>query len=68
MLVYSNKQTKELKGNLSNLSMSLNQLINTNENEHEKLLRESQNAIAQLNEDSQFLGHIKEIIRFYKKV
>lgn len=62
------QQTKELKGNLSNLSMSLNQLINTNENEHEKLLRESQNAIAQLNEDSQFLGHIKEIIRFYKKV
>ncbi|VEP18817.1 conserved membrane hypothetical protein [Hyella patelloides LEGE 07179] len=34
--------------------------------EHEKLSREAENAIAQLSEDSQFLGHVKEIIRFVK--
>ncbi len=33
---------------------------------HEQLSREAQNAIAQLNEDSQFLGHVREIIRFVK--
>ncbi len=34
--------------------------------EHERLAREAKNAIAQLNEDSQFLGHVREIIRFVK--
>ena len=34
--------------------------------EHEQLSREAKNAIAQLNEDSQFLGHVREIIRFVK--
>ncbi len=34
--------------------------------EHEQLAREAKMAIAQLNEDSQFLGHVKEIIRFVK--
>ncbi len=34
--------------------------------EHEKLSREAKNAIAQLNEDSQFLGHVREIIHFVK--
>ena len=34
--------------------------------EHEQLHREAQNAIALLNEDSQFLNHVREIIRFVK--
>ena len=34
--------------------------------EHERLAREAKNAIAQLTEDSQFLGHVREIIRFVK--
>ena len=34
--------------------------------EHERLSREAQNAIASLSEDSQFLGHVREIIRFVK--
>jgi 5-bromo-4-chloroindolyl phosphate hydrolysis protein len=34
--------------------------------EHEQLSREAKNAIAQLSEDSQFLGHVREIIRFVK--
>ena len=37
-----------------------------NDVEHERLARESKNAIAQLTEDSQFLGHVREIIRFVK--
>lgn len=37
-----------------------------NKVEHEQLSREAQNAIAQLTEDSQFLGHVREIIRFIK--
>ena len=34
--------------------------------EHERLSRETTTAISQLSEDSQFLGHIREIIRFVK--
>lgn len=34
--------------------------------EHERLAKEAKNAIAQLTEDSQFLGHVREIIRFVK--
>lgn len=37
-----------------------------NKVEHEQLAREAKDAIAGLNEDSQFLGHIREIIRFVK--
>ena len=33
---------------------------------HEQLSREAKNAIASLSEDSQFLGHVREIIRFVK--
>ena len=34
--------------------------------EHEQLSREAKNAIALVSEDSQFLGHVREIIRFVK--
>lgn len=34
--------------------------------EHEQLSREAKNAVAQLSEDSQFLGQVREIIRFVK--
>ena len=33
---------------------------------HEQLSREAKHAISQLSEDSQFLGHVREIIRFIK--
>ncbi len=38
-----------------------------NKTEHELLARKSEEAIAQLSEDSQFLNHAREIIRFFKK-
>ncbi|MDJ0569478.1 MAG: hypothetical protein QNJ53_10570 [Pleurocapsa sp. MO_192.B19] len=34
--------------------------------EHEQLSREAKNAIALVSEDSQFLSHVREIIRFVK--
>ncbi|MFN8656658.1 MAG: hypothetical protein U0105_09985 [Candidatus Obscuribacterales bacterium] len=34
--------------------------------EHERLLREGQNAIAKLSADSQFLDHVREIVRLIK--
>jgi cell division protein FtsB len=60
------KQAVETKQELRLLSKSLEQFIGVNECEHQQLSRQSQNAIAQLTEDSQFLGHVREIIRFFK--
>ena len=60
------EQIRELKQNLGNLTTSLEQLITVNQKQHQQLSQESKNAISQLNEDSQFLGHVKEIIRFIK--
>ena len=37
-----------------------------NKVEHEQLSREAKNAIALISEDSQFLSHVREIIRFVK--
>lgn len=34
---------------------------------HTQILRESKNAISQLTADSEFLGHAREIIRFFKE-
>jgi hypothetical protein len=38
----------------------------TNERDHDRLSRESRQAIAQLSTDSQVLEHVREIIRFFK--
>lgn len=51
---------------LARLRASLEQLEARNHSEHERLEREAQHAIAQLNEDSQFLDRVREIIRFFK--
>jgi hypothetical protein len=42
------------------------QLQAKNQVEHERLAREARENITQLSEDSQFLGHVREIIRFFK--
>ncbi len=60
------QKSEELNQDLQKLNRALQQLISTNQGEHEQLLRESKNAISQLTEDSQFLGHVREIIRFIK--
>ena len=58
--------TKENRSQLAYLKVFLEELEAQNAIERGKLAKEAQNAIAQLNEDSQFLGHVREIIRFVK--
>ncbi len=56
-----------LRGDLTRLASSHEDLRATNQAEHDRLSREAKSAIAQLNEDSQFLEHAREIIRFFKQ-
>ncbi|MBE9126969.1 MULTISPECIES: hypothetical protein [unclassified Coleofasciculus] len=57
---------EETRKDLARLGASFEQLQATNEAEHQRLAREAQQAIAQLTVDSQFLDHVREIIRFFK--
>ncbi len=56
----------ETRKDLPRLSANIEDLRATNERDHERLLRESRQAIAQLSADSQFLEQVREIIRFFK--
>lgn len=60
------KSIQVCENKILHISNSLQELINSNQQEHQQILRHSENAISQLTEDSQFLGHVKEIIRFVK--
>ncbi len=60
------KSVKISENKIQDLSNSLKELINDNQQEHKQIIKHSENAISQLTEDSQFLGHVKEIIRFVK--
>ena len=62
------QKTQENKTELARLKALLEELETQNKVEHEQLSREAKNAIAQLNEDSQFLGHAREIIRYSKEI
>ncbi|WP_055076074.1 hypothetical protein [Pseudanabaena sp. 'Roaring Creek'] len=56
----------ETRKDLSKLVANIEDLRATNNSDHERLVRESRQAIAQLSTDSQFLEHVREIIRFFK--
>ena len=56
----------ETRKDLSRLGANIEDLRATNERDHDRLLRESRQAIAQLSSDSQFLDQVREIIRFFK--
>jgi hypothetical protein len=58
--------SEETRRELARIVANLEELRATNQSEHERLSREARNAIAQLSSDSQFLDHVKEIIRFFK--
>ena len=58
--------TDETRKDLSRLGANIEDLRATNDRDHERLMRESRQAIAQLSTDSQFLEHVSEIIRFFK--
>ena len=45
---------------------ALEKLRADNKSDHDRLSREAQQAISQLSSDSQFLDHVREIIRFFK--
>jgi hypothetical protein len=59
-------QTDQLREETGKLTADLATLRAANENEHERLSREAKGAIAQLSTDSQFLEHVREILRFFK--
>lgn len=58
--------TQEVKNKLARQKALLEEYQAKNAVEHERLSREAKNAISQLSEDSQFLGHVREIIQFVK--
>lgn len=57
---------EETRKELAELSAAHRKLQATNQADHERLSREAKNAVAQLSADSQFLDHVREIIRFFK--
>ncbi len=56
-----------LRQELATQRALLEQLQAQNELEHQRILRENQQAISQLSVDSQFLSHVREILRFVKE-
>jgi hypothetical protein len=56
----------EMRKDLSRLGANVEDLRATNALDHDRLARESRQAIAQLSADSQFLEQVREIIRFFK--
>jgi hypothetical protein len=56
-----------LRQELAALKAQLEQLRASNELEHRQLRQETHQAVAQLSVDSQFLGHVREILRFIKE-
>lgn len=64
------KQERYIEENskkLAKITANLEELRATNQTEHERLSRESRQAIAQLSTDGQFLDHVREIVRFFKE-
>ena len=61
------EDNQQARQDLAKLKAQLEQLQAKNELAHEELSREASQAISQLTEDSQFLGNVREIIRFIKK-
>lgn len=60
------KKWQEIQREVKIFRNLLEQFENQNQREHQQISQETQNAINQLTEDSQFLTHVREIIRFVK--
>ncbi len=61
-----NRTIGSLKVDVEHLAQNYTTLAQDNRAEHETLRREGQNAIAKLSSDSQFLDHVREIVRMIK--
>ena len=57
---------EELDTRLQDLRVAFAEMQPANSNEHRLIAREAQEAIARITVDSQFLDHVREIIRFFK--
>jgi hypothetical protein len=57
---------EETRKDLARLAATQSDLEATNQVDHDRLSRETRQAIAQLSTDGQFLDHVREIIRFFK--
>ena len=66
LMAQQQQQGQQNHQQIVTLQASLEQLEANNKLEHQHLSQEAKNAIAQLTEDSQFLDHVREIIRFFK--
>jgi hypothetical protein len=60
------KENKVLQGNLQAIRKKMDDLEVQNQTEHDKLLRKSEDAMNKLAEDTQFLGQVRDLIRFIK--
>lgn len=60
------RQWEALRNDLTTLAVNQEELKVMNQADHERLVREAQQSIAQLTLDGQFLDHVREIIRFFK--
>ncbi|MEO0541424.1 MAG: hypothetical protein AAFZ80_11255, partial [Cyanobacteria bacterium P01_A01_bin.105] len=58
--------THTTRRQLADQLTALEKLSADNQSDHDRLSREAQQAISQLSSDSQFLEHVREIIRFFK--
>jgi hypothetical protein len=57
---------EEIKVRLQTVATEQNRSRDENAREHERLAHEAQNGIAKLSADSQFLDHVREIVRLIK--
>jgi hypothetical protein len=57
---------KDLHNKFFNMKTTLENLKEQNEKDHQRITRETRSAVTQLTTDSQFLDHVREIIRFFK--
>jgi hypothetical protein len=64
----TNQNAKVNRSQIQSLQVSLQQLTQDNQKEHERIAKETQHAVAQLSEDGKFIDNLVEIIRFIKKV
>ena len=62
----TNRELTHLRAVLDDLSQNYTRLVQDNRAEHESLRREGQSAISKISSDSQFLDHVREIVRMIK--
>ncbi len=67
LMATQNRLLNSLENDIRELRSNLEKLRVRNDSEHEQLARKSENVIAKLSEDAQFLGQVREIIRFFKQ-